>query len=499
MDNSAEQNAELHDHRPFMQTPVACVLATIGFACLASWWTYIVFAPVTPLLSFAPTQIGVYCSLLSHLFALVGLFVCIKRAQSIFTNLKRFVVPGSIFFYIPAFAMAILMWANIIPLHKPALYASWMAFGLGELFLSLTWIILFSFMSAKWVALSIAVGGALSPPLVILILNVHDPFVGLGGISFVLIVSIILAKYCFSKVSTESLQTMKSYDHKPNIQLKGAVSVGVRGFAYGFVVIMLCSLGLSAVLVACTMAIMGSLLSILWAYRRIKQKWNLTTVQRMTVPLLIMVLLFIPFLGSSGRAILGGVAIAIFAYTKLMEWTELVVMNTEFQLFPVKRYAIGQFTLWTGFIIGAVGSLYAFFINPLSSTSLSIVCCVIATAIVAAYSWHMGEREDELIKDTTPILVPVVEVGKDKNSAECASDNTTPFRDQCDMLIKQYGLTSREAEVFICLAKGRNAEYVQQKLYISNNTARTHIRHIYQKMEITSQQQLIDLVDNRQA
>lgn len=49
----------------------------------------------------------------------------------------------------------------------------------------------------------------------------------------------------------------------------------------------------------------------------------------------------------------------------------------------------------------------------------------------------------------------------------------------------------------MCLAKGRNADYIQQKLFISSNTAKTHIGHIYKKMGINSQQRLIDLVDHQ--
>ena len=61
--------------------------------------------------------------------------------------------------------------------------------------------------------------------------------------------------------------------------------------------------------------------------------------------------------------------------------------------------------------------------------------------------------------------------------------------------MRQYDLSQREMEVFLCLAKGRNAEYIQQKLFISSNTAKTHIGHIYRKMGINSQQRLIDMVD----
>ena len=56
-------------------------------------------------------------------------------------------------------------------------------------------------------------------------------------------------------------------------------------------------------------------------------------------------------------------------------------------------------------------------------------------------------------------------------------------------------LTPREAEVFPLLAKGRNAAYIAENLGVSPATVKSHIYHIYQKLGVNSQQNLIDIVD----
>lgn len=43
------------------------------------------------------------------------------------------------------------------------------------------------------------------------------------------------------------------------------------------------------------------------------------------------------------------------------------------------------------------------------------------------------------------------------------------------------------------LAQGRSRPYIRDALILSKNTVATHIRHIYEKMGIHSQQELIDL------
>ena len=49
--------------------------------------------------------------------------------------------------------------------------------------------------------------------------------------------------------------------------------------------------------------------------------------------------------------------------------------------------------------------------------------------------------------------------------------------------------------MFDLLAKGRGTAYIQDKLCISKSTAKTHISHIYRKLDIHTHQDLIDLVE----
>lgn len=62
---------------------------------------------------------------------------------------------------------------------------------------------------------------------------------------------------------------------------------------------------------------------------------------------------------------------------------------------------------------------------------------------------------------------------------------------------KEHGLTQRETEVLELLLQGRNAERIAQTLVISRHTAKTHIYNIYRKVGSTSQQELIDLFQER--
>lgn len=68
----------------------------------------------------------------------------------------------------------------------------------------------------------------------------------------------------------------------------------------------------------------------------------------------------------------------------------------------------------------------------------------------------------------------------------------------CDHVSDLYNLSRREKDVFYLVAKGRNAEYIQNELFISIHTVKTHMSHIYRKLGVHSSQELISLIEEYQ-
>lgn len=60
------------------------------------------------------------------------------------------------------------------------------------------------------------------------------------------------------------------------------------------------------------------------------------------------------------------------------------------------------------------------------------------------------------------------------------------------------GMTAREKSVFVLLAKGYTSKLIAEKLNISPGTAKTHIKHIYSKLGLHSQQELIAVVEQNE-
>lgn len=86
--------------------------------------------------------------------------------------------------------------------------------------------------------------------------------------------------------------------------------------------------------------------------------------------------------------------------------------------------------------------------------------------------------------------------GVEPDAREASGEDGVPSEilSYCQKLALDYGLTPREAEILGLIAMGRSAKYIAEELQISYNTTRTHIKHVYEKLNIHTKQELIDLV-----
>lgn len=77
--------------------------------------------------------------------------------------------------------------------------------------------------------------------------------------------------------------------------------------------------------------------------------------------------------------------------------------------------------------------------------------------------------------------------------ASAAEASWPSLQERCDALASAFGLTSREREILAYLAEGHNGSYIASALFISPNTARTHIHNIYRKLDVSSREDILRL------
>ena len=65
----------------------------------------------------------------------------------------------------------------------------------------------------------------------------------------------------------------------------------------------------------------------------------------------------------------------------------------------------------------------------------------------------------------------------------------------CAAIAKEFSLSSREFEILVLLGQGHTAQSIAKRMVISPLTVQTHIKHIYQKMDIHSRTELLDYIN----
>lgn len=101
-----------------------------------------------------------------------------------------------------------------------------------------------------------------------------------------------------------------------------------------------------------------------------------------------------------------------------------------------------------------------------------LVCSYLLTRVIDA-------------KETTRIV---------DNAFELSDQRMEPVFQQ---MREEYGLTARETDVLRLLARGMTRPAICEELCISDGTVRTHMWHIYQKMDIHSRDELTAIVDQK--
>ena len=76
-------------------------------------------------------------------------------------------------------------------------------------------------------------------------------------------------------------------------------------------------------------------------------------------------------------------------------------------------------------------------------------------------------------------------------------DSDRALERRCRVLAAKGGLTEREAEIVLYLARGRTKAHIAKTLYVSENTVRSHVRNVYAKLDVHTRQELIDLLENQ--
>lgn len=217
-----------------------------------------------------------------------------------------------------------------------------------------------------------------------------------------------------------------------------------------------------------------------------RRMYNAVTY-RAVLPLTLAGLLLIPLLGASQAAGAMTVLGAGHVYLFIVTWVVLSGFTYRLGLSAIKVFGMAQLMFVSAVLISVpLGRFLAGYaaLGDRQWAGLPIVIALLlATTAMLTLSedrtiggWGLADAVDE--------------------PAEGTRQEGGAWVRRCRAAAEAHGLSVRETEVMIMLAKGRSLPHIQETLHIASGTAHTHARHIYAKLDIHSRQELLDLIES---
>lgn len=281
-------------------------------------------------------------------------------------------------------------------------------------------------------------------------------------------------------------------------------------------------------------SMLGSLVAavaLLLAWRAYTVRFGLDTVFRIAIPVLMTGMVFFPFMRTGlSLSLFAGLAYMAFSLTVVVMMMQSAQISRDWGVNPVFSYGllgtVAYGTQSLGFLLGWL--LYDGILPGVGSVEFLSLLAIYAMGMALYVTGGMqkadadpeGGAKVELIarprnrarleEEGDSAGSPSAEESRapeqgraaapKRNAKGKAKDDGHNFTDrlskQCFYLQGEYGLTNRETEVAEAIARGLSMANIAEKLFISENTVRTHAKHIYAKLGIHSRQELSALLQD---
>jgi DNA-binding CsgD family transcriptional regulator len=279
------------------------------------------------------------------------------------------------------------------------------------------------------------------------------------------------------------------------------LGMGIFAIAFAFLLYTLFRSDNNQVFIAFRIALFGvAITGLLFSYfaRNAHKLKFFVFSYRLILPITAIGFLMISLLGIEEGAI--SIIFVMIGFTVFDILTLLVLSNASDRLnfSPYQVFGYGRFIHFLGLFIGTVmvrfisdsGNLSAFF-APISL--VMVLLLILASTLVLteneffSQGFFSFDEQSNLMGTDGKQSNEQKDVDKEQNRAR--------WKARCEAVAKEYELSPREEEILMLLAKGRDTLYIQNKLVISNHTVRSHVYHLYQKLEVHSRQELLDIIE----
>lgn len=250
-----------------------------------------------------------------------------------------------------------------------------------------------------------------------------------------------------------------------------------------------------------------------------RRKISLSMVYGLTAPVFIVVFALLPLFWSQNPLALYGAVSAGFSIVDIVVWCMVVESAYDYR---VSGFVMNGIVRGVMLLVQLAGILlgYLFSITPDQPPTIIVAVSIVTVYFVGLWFFMARRRGPALLEDAgvdgeaegervasgsaagalgvagVANAAAVSLAGSAGEGVEGAAAEEEAFLARIDRVVAHYHLTRRESEVLPYLARGRSAKVIAEALFVSENTVRSHIARIFDKTDLHSKQELIDLVES---
>ena len=169
----------------------------------------------------------------------------------------------------------------------------------------------------------------------------------------------------------------------------------------------------------------------------------------------------------------------------LIVWAMLFYLVFQARANAILVVGLGNAALSAGTVVANLFTV-AYLSSGIDADAMRVILAVLGIAVLFDVLFVFSEKQ------INAMLLPVDETTGDESVLP--EKKHGKWKVACDELARSGGLSARETEVFMQLARGRTAQEIADREVLSIYTVRAHTRSIYAKLDVHSKKELGDRI-----